>query len=104
MFTRQQIGAAIAFNACVDPKSSLGKYLRLITQITAKADDLQLTPEEQKKANAEGLFTQKLTKAVFADGQVTTQEQELLNFMEQLKTDKALVSSLQSDMAALTKK
>lgn len=104
MFTKEQVSAAIAFNACVDPNTSLGKYLRLVTQITAKADDLQLTPSEQKQGNAEGLFTQRLAKAIFADGKVTAQEQELLNFMEQLKTDQAVVSSLQSDIAALTNK
>ncbi|BAZ48783.1 hypothetical protein NIES4103_13930 [Nostoc sp. NIES-4103] len=104
-FSPEQVGAAIAFNATVDPSSTLATYLRLLTQIGAKADDLKLTPQEQNlpTQQAQEVFTQKITKAIFADGIVTTQEQELLNFLEQLKTDKALQDSLSNDIAALTK-
>lgn len=105
-FAPEQVGAAIAFNACVDPNSTLATYLRLLTQIGAKADDLKLTPEEQKlpQQQAQEVFTQKITKAIFADGVVTTQEQELLDFMNRIKQDKGLQNSLQKDIAALTKK
>ncbi|GET35396.1 hypothetical protein [Microseira wollei] len=105
-FTPEQIGAAIAFNACVDPNSTLATYLRLLTQIGAKADDLALTPEEQNlpQEQAQEVFTKKIAKAIFADGVVTTQEQQLLDFMSQLKEDKGLQESLQNDIAALAKK
>lgn len=105
-FTSEQIGAAIAFNACVTPESTLATYLRLISQIGVKPDDLQLSLEEQglPGQQAEDVFAQKLTKAVFADGVVTTQEQELLDFMSQLKEDQELQAALKNDIAALTKK
>jgi hypothetical protein len=104
-FTPQQIGAAIAFNACVDPDSTLGTYLRLLSQMKANPDDLAFTAEEQKLPlpAAEQLFSEKISKAVFADGEVTTKEQELLTFMTQLKEDSGLQESLKKDIAALTK-
>lgn len=105
-FTSEQIGAAIAVNACVDPNSTLGKYLQLITQIKVNAEDLIVTPEEQNlpQEEVEKVFAQKVTKAIFADGEVTTQEQELLNFMNQLKEDEGLQNSLKKDITALKNK